>query len=29
MEDIKIIRLGWAGHVKIMEDERITKNYVS
>jgi len=27
MKDIKIIRLGWAGHIIRMEEERITNSF--
>ena len=27
MEDIKIRKLGWAGHIVRMEEERITKSF--
>jgi uncharacterized Rossmann fold enzyme len=29
MEDIKIRRLGWAGHIIRMEEERIPKNVLN
>jgi len=29
VEGIKIRRLGWAGHIKRMEEERIPKNFLN
>ena len=29
MEDIKIRRLGWAGHIKRMEEERVPKKVLN